>query len=395
MDDALYISTASTGPPFITADRPRLNHNLPPERVASTGPPFITADRPLRRRILCSEESRFNGAAVHHGGSHAVRVVPNAGQVLLQRGRRSSRRIASLTYPTPTLLATLQRGRRSSRRIAAVSERDAGVIAPASTGPPFITADRITKRTPIPFVRNELQRGRRSSRRIAAKTSCLKYMITKLQRGRRSSRRIACLPATAFPVCIPKLQRGRRSSRRIAPSGSSATAPRPAFASTGPPFITADRPFRCGPLRSAIRARFNGAAVHHGGSPGNLARGALARVVRASTGPPFITADRRTELVDQGRETLASTGPPFITADRSPWRAGRPRRPWPCFNGAAVHHGGSHDMSLPIFCGQCELQRGRRSSRRIASVSHSERARIGRASTGPPFITADRMMSSA
>ena len=131
---------ASTRPPFITADRFNILKTAHVGIEASTRPPFITADRV--------------------GGRMRVRDVVD----VLQRGRRSSRRIGRV---------------RASCRGASVGFNEAAVhhggsagqagrrdsSGCASTRPPFITADRAMPTTAAQWV-IWLQRGRRSSRRI-------------------------------------------------------------------------------------------------------------------------------------------------------------------------------------------------------------------------------------
>ncbi len=203
-----------------------------------------------------------------------------------------------------------------------------------------------------------------------------------LQRGRRSSRRRS-FAREAAAACSAELQRGRRSSRR----------------------------------RSRLQRRGDGPAQ------------------RASTRPPFFTAEVQRRLVDGSDAAEASTRPPFFTAEvglfgaELPFKFGASTRP-PFFtaevtlmlafslmarlrfNEAAVLHGGGprgrRPLDVPrrastrppfftaeVFTyatasrGASSLQRGRRSSRRRSQTLGRTGAADSLASTRPPFFTAE------
>ena len=238
-----------------------------------------------------TERSRFNRAAVHHGGSPPV-------------GDGDSARLRASTGP-PFITAD-----RTTRRFVAMPSRRR-----ASTGPPFITADRRTTRartsfsstasTGPPFITADRARpmrrwqgqgnrwastGRRSSRRIAwayrqraqssshAASTGPPFItadrapdflredarVLPLQLGCRSSRRIAPRPARASSR-PPLLQLGRRSSRRIA----SSSLTKPSLSSSLQLGRRSSRRIAhptWDPRAEGPRGGFNGAAVHHGGS---------------------------------------------------------------------------------------------------------------------------------
>ena len=115
---------------------------------------------------------------------------------------------------------------------------------------------------------------------------------------------------------------------------------------------------------------------------------------RASTEPPFITAERARRRAHRRLPVLASTEPPFITAERSTGRCPR-CQPCCCFNGAAVHHGGEDEPRDASPAPRSSLQRSRRSSRRRGAASERSVLRARGASTEPPFITAERACKPA
>src|SRR5438445_302385 len=104
------------GPPFFTAEDPVVDPHRCFFRRASMGPPFFTAEDTCQVAKRPPSSTRFNGAAVLHGGRHptqglaaAPRVCFN-GAAVLHGGRH-----ATAIAPDAALFA-LQWGRRSSRR---------------------------------------------------------------------------------------------------------------------------------------------------------------------------------------------------------------------------------------------------------------------------------------
>ncbi len=326
---------ASTRPPFFTAEvSPPVERNRA-KTFASTRPPFFTAEVHGGARRGVSSRTCFNEAAVLHGGGRLAPLGSTPSKTKLQRGRRSSRRRSpNLDQPRPHLLQ-------------------------ASTRPPFFTAEVVNALSPDSSTKSMLQRGRRSSRR-------------------RSSR-VASWPAwtmgasTRPPFFTAEVAVTGREVDRVT-----------GLASTRPPFFTAEvrsvGRHRLGRLGASTRPPFFTAEVH-----ANIVHGRWR--LRASTRPPFFTAEVGT--VDPERETAlrASTRPPFFTAEvRSEAGAFASR------NMLQRGRRSSRRRSCRETTrtrGRPGLQRGRRSSRRRSPFTRRERGTFLRASTRPPFFTAE------
>ena len=174
--------------------------------------------------------------------------------------------------------------------------------------------------------------------------------------GPRSSRRRACRRRLTALGLLASMGPPFVTAENLSLEGCAA---RRRVASMGPPFVTAEnranaaRGVRCRlqwgrrssrrrqNLRRAPSPRFNGAAVRHGGEPPTRGSSALRRSIdlRASMGPPFVTAENHPLWAHSRAAAPASMGPPFVTAENGPPVE---RRLMTSFNGAAVRHGGEH-----------------------------------------------------
>ena len=257
--------------------------------------------------------------------------------------------------------AVLQRSRRSSRRRGrARTARDVPRCLPASTEPPFITAERgarasaararatsfngaavhhggevtlatastsrLTASTEPPFITAE--RFWTSGRGSATSRASTEPPFITAERG--AMQMTGCTPTKG-------LQRSRRSSRRRGRSRRS-NGGHLRCASTEPPFITAEREGEStrahnhfsGLQRSRRSSRRRG-----------WSRGPAPRVrAPASTEPPFITAERsivkdRVAIIESWLQRSRRSSRRRGIDARAPDDGARTR-----FNGAAVHHGG-------------------------------------------------------
>ncbi len=144
---------------------------------------------PKRRRLAWSRRG-FNEAAVHLGGSERGGVLIHEIVSCFNEAAVHHGGSEYLEMTQWLVFCMLQRGRRSSRRIGRLSQPVVGSKLDASTRPPFISADRSLKAQSHESTTKSLQRGRRSSRRIGWQYITIAGVSGMLQRGRRSSRRI-------------------------------------------------------------------------------------------------------------------------------------------------------------------------------------------------------------
>ena len=257
------------------------------------GPPLIAAEDaraarqiPMKDRLLLQWGRRSSRRKTPHRRSNLRRRLASMGPPLIaaeDRSRhvaphprrhrfngaaahRGGRLPTSWTYSGNSAL--LQWGRRSSRRKTRRRRGNGGRVAgPASMGPPLIAAE--DARWPVAAIAQSaaLQWGRRSSRRKtstypgSSRSSGRRFNGAAAHRGGRRGRRRMTRAAKR------ELQWGRRSSRRKT------------------------RVDAC--ILHGSRSGFNGAAAHRGGRP---AAAVVYRIaLQASMGPPLIAAeDKRT-----------------------------------------------------------------------------------------------------
>ncbi len=285
--------------------------------------------------------SCFNEAAVHHGGSVLKKLLANC-----ERAPASTR--------PPFITADRSRSVTTAKGLSRASTRPPFITADrrqthgprshtrvASTRPPFITADRL--HAPPHDTRGAWRASTRPPFITADRVDAFRDVFRELIASTRppfitaDRTKLRCKLGVSYA-----LQRGRRSSRRI---GRPASSVWNAGLMLQRGRRSSRRIGRCTCVSMRPTGCFNEAAVHHGGSVSGVA--GAASVVSASTRPPFITADRSTAKAQQ----------------------------------AAAGSG---------------LQRGRRSSRRIGIAPTCLRTpSCRRASTRPPFITADREFARA
>ena len=286
---------ASTEPPFITAERARRSTPSGSPTARFNGAAVHHGGEVQRYCDNGIAHGGFNGAAVHHGGealppTDVANLMPRFNGAAVHHGGEAGgggRRGGGVGgfngaavhhggegWTAPTMRSasmTLQRSRRSSRRRGLLRALLLLGVRAASTEPPFITAERPTSE--IFFsTSTRLQRSRRSSRRRGVSAIVAAPAAARLQRSRRSSRRRgrifgcqsdACSsfngaavhhggedePPSISPSAFVRLQRSRRSSRRRGPLTGASDA-LSTFASTEPPFITAERRTHRGPGRA-------------------------------------------------------------------------------------------------------------------------------------------------
>ncbi len=132
---------ASMGPPFITAEWAATGRRPTPPAQASMGPPFITAEWSAQRLKPPPMARRFNGAAVHHGGVEGLCPPHAPGDSRFNGAAVHHGGVAKHARGAGRRVLLLQWGRRSSRRSGRRIELQRALVELASMGPPFITAE--------------------------------------------------------------------------------------------------------------------------------------------------------------------------------------------------------------------------------------------------------------
>ena len=177
------------------------------------------------------------------------------------------------------------------------------------------------------------------------------------------------------------LQRGRRSSRRKR-AGDQAPFDEGALLQRGR--RSSRRKRRIQRPRREVRRRFNEAAVHHGGSVSpdeananlqqELQRGRRSSRRKRSD---LLSGEPAARVLQRGRRSSRRRA---LIPTRSPWAAARASTRPPFITA---------ESALPRTPRAVVLQRGRRSSRRRAVGGRIRPPHRSRASTRPPFITAE------
>ena len=283
------------------------------------GPPTISADQRGRAsRAHMEHVRRFNGAADDLGGSTISCVFPRIRSIWLQWGRRRSRRINDELVCNDRLgKIQLQWGRRRSRRINIARVHPALGLAPASMGPPTISADQRRYPPSCPRCRGGFNGAADDLGGSTSRAMCFTISSSRFN-GAADDLGGSTTSSSFYAAAQAGLQWGRRRSRRINYLAVVVDVPEPP-ASMGPPTISADQPSR-------------GMAPH----VDHL----------ASMGPPTISADQLSILQHNRIRTFR-------------------------FNGAADDLGGSTVAASQMRSAPKRLQWGRRRSRRINAIPRS------------------------